>query len=81
MDDVSSDLKPRASLFQPIGDKICLEHGKSRSLICINCQRNVCDTCALFGSHKGHDVRQKNELMSDIQIRMEMLMESYMSLD
>ena len=56
---------------------MCLEHGKIRSLTCIKCRQNVCDTCALFGSHKGHDVRQQQAIMEDIRIRMEMLMDSF----
>ena len=56
---------------------MCLEHGKPRGLICVNCQKNVCDTCALFGVHKGHDVRQINEIINEVQQRMERLMEQY----
>jgi hypothetical protein len=37
----------------------------------------VCETCALFGSHQGHDVRQTSEVMNDIKLRMELLMENY----
>ena len=54
----------RPSLLIPLSDKMCLEHGKVRNLICIKCEAHVCDTCALFGAHKGHDVQQKNELMN-----------------
>jgi hypothetical protein len=45
---------------------MCLEHGKQRELICISCQKTVCHTCALFGGHKGHDVREQAETMNEI---------------
>ena len=70
------------SIVQPVQHVVmCLEHGKPRELICIKCQKKVCHTCALFGSHKGHDVREKNETMNEIQLRMEVLIEMYSLVD
>lgn len=60
---------------------MCLEHGKLKGLICVNCQHNVCETCALFGEHKGHDVRQQQSIMLDIRVRMEKLMDTFQQLD
>ena len=66
------------SVLQPAAHVVmCLEHGKPRELICIHCQKKVCHTCALFGGHKGHDVREKTETMNEIQLRMEVLIEMY----
>lgn len=59
---------------------MCLEHSKPKHLICIKCKVNVCETCALFGSHKGHPVQQKRELVQNIHKRMEMLMDNYQTL-
>jgi len=71
------EISPDYQAGGPNEFKVCLEHGKLRSLICIDCQQHVCETCALFGSHQGHDVRQTSEVMNDIKLRMELLMENY----
>lgn len=60
---------------------MCLEHAKPRDLICVQCRKRCCDTCALFGSHKGHDVWQQARTMEEIQMRTEVLMEMYQWLD
>jgi len=60
---------------------MCLEHGKPRDLICVKCKKKCCDTCALFGAHKGHDVRQSTDTMNEIKMRMEVLMEMYQQMD
>lgn len=52
-----------------------------KGLICVNCQQQVCETCALFGEHKGHDVRQQLTIMEDIRVRMEKLMDTFQQLD
>ena len=51
--------------------------GKTLELICVNCSRKVCHSCALFGEHKGHDVREAGEAINEIQIRIDVLMEMY----
>jgi hypothetical protein len=65
----------------PMRSQMCLEHGQEKALICVSCRKNVCEKCALFGSHIDHDVRQKKDIMDDIRIRMEMLMDSFMLID
>ena len=60
---------------------MCLEHGKSRELICVDCRKKCCHTCALFATHKGHDVREQEDTMNEIQLRMEVLMEIYEQMD
>jgi len=59
----------------------CATHGKPRELICISCKAMVCHTCALFGEHKGHDVREKVETMREIEVRTEVLMEMFEQMD
>jgi hypothetical protein len=46
-------------------------------LICLTCRKMVCHTCALFGDHKGHDVREKIDTMKEIEVRTEVLMEMF----
>lgn len=41
----------------------------------------VCHTCALFGGHKGHDVREKIDTMKEIEVRTEVLMEMFEQMD
>ena len=61
--------------------EVCGDHGKPKELICIQCQVKCCDTCALFGNHKSHDVRQAFEVANEIKIRMEVIMEIYQQMD
>ena len=56
---------------------MCLEHGKPKELVCVSCRKQVCHTCALFGAHKGHDVREHVETRNEVQLRTEVLMEMY----
>lgn len=65
----------------PAAAKTCLEHGKPRSLICVTCKQKVCDTCALFGSHKSHDVREKSDLMDAIATRTTLLMTCFQQIE
>ena len=41
----------------------------------------ICSTCALFGSHKGHDVRMEQEVVSELTIRTELLIQMYQIID
>lgn len=41
----------------------------------------ICHTCALFGAHKGHDVREKFDTMREIEVRTEVLMEMFEQMD
>ena len=60
---------------------MCLEHCKPKELICVQCRKKCCHTCALFGQHKGHDVREQRETINEIQLRMEVLMEMYQQVE
>jgi hypothetical protein len=37
----------------------------------------VCTQCALFGTHKGHDVRQEEEILKEISLKVDVLMDMY----
>lgn len=41
----------------------------------------ICHTCALFGDHKGHDVRERVDTMREIEVRTEVLMEMFEQMD
>jgi hypothetical protein len=34
----------------------CEAHNKLQECLCVTCRCRVCERCALFGVHKGHDV-------------------------
>lgn len=40
----------------------CQDHNRPSELVCLKCKVKVCPHCALFGSHKGHDVREMSEV-------------------
>ena len=50
-------------------------------MICINCKHKVCHNCALFGEHKGHDIREQDEAMKEVVVRTEVLMEMFEQMD
>ena len=56
---------------------LCKQHGKPLDVICITCKERICSNCALFGNHKGHDVRAEQEVLDQINLRTECLMEMY----
>jgi len=38
---------------------LCQMHNKPIEIICIDCKERICSNCALFGNHKGHDIRME----------------------
>lgn len=34
----------------------CNIHKKSAEVVCIQCREMICANCALFGTHKGHNI-------------------------
>lgn len=55
----------------------CLKHGKTNELVCITCKKKICHNCALFGEHKGHDIKEFEEAMKEVVVRTELLMEMF----
>ena len=41
----------------------------------------TCSTCALFGAHKGHDVRMEGEVVNELTARTELLIQMYQIVD
>lgn len=60
---------------------LCPIHGKPLDVICVTCKERTCSNCALFGSHKGHDVRPEQEVLDQINLRTECLMEMYQMME
>ena len=61
---------------EPATDK-CKEHGRQIEVVCVDCRERICTNCALFGSHKNHDIRSEEEIRNETQVRGEYLMEMY----
>lgn len=59
----------------------CQEHNKKAELICVTCKHQICHNCALFGDHKGHDIREHDEAMKEVVVRTEVLMEMFEQMD
>jgi hypothetical protein len=53
--------KKNEALEKTVG--FCKEHDRPQELVCLSgCRVRVCPHCALFGAHKGHDVREESEV-------------------
>lgn len=78
MSQVSSSSQPAPQI--PAQD-MCQIHNKPIEIICIDCKERICSNCALFGNHKGHDIRMEQEVLDEINLRTECLMEMYQIVD
>ncbi len=69
-----------ATVAEPAEDQ-CEEHNRKLEIICIQDRMRICSTCALFGSHKGHDVRMEHEVVGELTVRTELLIQMYQIVD
>ena len=60
---------------------MCLEHNRKLEIVCIQDRQRICSTCALFGAHKGHDVRMEQEVVEELSVRTELLIQMYQIVD
>ena len=60
--------------------EVCSNHGRPLELICVDDKHRVCAQCALFGTHRGHDVRQEEDVAKEIQLKVEVLMDMYQAM-
>lgn len=58
-------------------EELCPKHKRKLEIICIDDRVRVCANCALFGEHKGHEVRQEDEVIDEITRTGELLMTMY----
>ena len=56
---------------------MCPKHKKVVDIVCIDCKERICSNCALFGNHKGHDIREEVAVLDEINIRQEALSELF----
>lgn len=41
----------------------------------------VCAQCALFGQHKGHDIRQEEDVVKEVALKVDVLMDMYANME
>ena len=58
-------------------ESLCDEHNRKLEIVCIQDRERICHNCALFGTHKGHDIRMEPEVVQEITARTECLIEMY----
>ena len=56
-------------------NSVCKDHKKPLEFICILDKAKVCANCALFGRHRGHEIKPIENIVSDIASKAECLME------
>lgn len=54
---------------------ICKDHKKRLEFICLLDKAKVCANCALFGRHRGHEIKPIEEIVNEIANKAECLME------
>ena len=54
-------------------EEICKEHGEKRRLICHTDKTKICDDCAHFGQHKGHNFQPIKEIKAQLNKKREQL--------
>lgn len=59
----------------------CKVHNRPAELICVDDKMRICAQCALFGQHKGHDVRMEEEVTKEISLKVEVIMEMYQAME
>ncbi|CDW91449.1 achain crystal structure of engineered northeast structural genomics consortium target [Stylonychia lemnae] len=59
----------------------CPVHQRPVELICVDDKMRICAQCALFGQHKGHDVRMEEEVTKEISLKVEVIMEMYQAIE
>lgn len=77
---VAAPVQPaQSSVETPKEDptNLCHEHGRKLEIVCINDRVRICSNCALFGKHRGHDIREEPDVVAEITERTELLIEMY----
>ena len=67
----------KTEIGSPMGSDLCPIHKKPLDIVCIDCKERICSACALFGAHKGHNVKEETAVLEEINIRSEALGELF----
>ena len=60
---------------------ICKEHGRKLEIVCLDHKCRICTNCALFGAHKGHNVRPEEEVHREIAVRGDKLIDMFHAIE
>ena len=60
--------------------EVCKTHQRPLELVCVDDKIRICSQCALFGQHKGHDVRMEEDVQKEISLKVEVIMEMYQAM-
>ncbi|CAG9334280.1 unnamed protein product [Blepharisma stoltei] len=52
---------------------LCQSHKRQLEYICLDDRQKVCANCVLFGDHKGHEIKQFEELLHEFSMKTETL--------
>ncbi|CAG9318308.1 unnamed protein product [Blepharisma stoltei] len=58
-----------------VDNKLCINHKKILEYICIQDKVKVCASCALFGQHRGHEIKPLDDMVQEITMRAELLLD------
>eukprot|EP00347_Sterkiella_histriomuscorum_P020077 403339189 len=72
---------PNIAELEPPQLENCKAHNRPAELICVDDQMRICAQCALFGHHKGHDVRMEEDVTKEISLKVEVIMEMYQAME
>ena len=53
----------------------CPEHRKKLEYVCLDDRLRICANCALFGKHRGHNLKPEEDIMREITMRAELLLD------
>lgn len=65
----------------PENPDFCKEHNKKFEIICIDHRQKICVNCALFGSHKNHNIKSEEEVLREITLRADKILELFQGIE
>ena len=55
----------------------CTEHNKKLEIVCLTDKMKICVSCALFGNHKNHEVKEVDTVIREISHKAECIMQQF----
>ena len=54
-------------------EQICIHHGEKKTIICLTDKIWICQDCALFGEHKGHEIQSAKQIKPKVDAKVSRL--------
>ena len=67
-------IKTHDTIMEP---NLCKEHHRRLEIVCIDHRCRICTNCALFGSHKNHEIKTEEEVYKEVGQRAESLIDIF----